>query len=174
MTKQDMLQDYVMVNERITEFYSKFPDGRITTEIISNELGQIIFKAYVYKRFEDTVPSATGHAMEKEGNSFINKNSHVENCETSAVGRALALMGLSIKKSIASYEEVANAKLQQEDHKQDRVQQDKNGYYGLRDTWVMLKGDEEGFDDWHKSQWDKGIRNKDMQQTLNKKKENKQ
>jgi hypothetical protein len=52
--------------------------------------------------------------MEKEGSTFINKTSHIENCETSAVGRALAMMGFEIKKSVASREEVANAKLNQD------------------------------------------------------------
>lgn len=108
------LKDYVQVNERIDLFYKKYPEGSIQTEIISNTDGQVIFKAYVYRDREDTKP-ATGHAMEKEGSSFINKTSHIENCETSAVGRALAMLGFEIKKSIASQEEVANAILQQEE-----------------------------------------------------------
>ena len=52
--------------------------------------------------------------MEKEGSTYINKTSHIENCETSAVGRALAMLGFEIKKSVASKEEVENAKIQQE------------------------------------------------------------
>ena len=52
--------------------------------------------------------------MEKEGSSYINKTSHIENCETSAVGRALAMLGFEIKKSVASKEEVENARLQQD------------------------------------------------------------
>ena len=73
----------------------------------------VIFKAYAYRNQEDTKP-ATGHAMEKEGSTYINKTSHIENCETSAVGRALAMLGFEIKKSVASKEEVENARLQQE------------------------------------------------------------
>ena len=72
-----------------------------------------IIKAYAYRDREDTRP-ATGHAYEKENSSFINKTSYIENCETSAVGRALAMLGFEIKKSIASKEEVENAKLQQQ------------------------------------------------------------
>ena len=78
-----------------------------------NDNGIVIFKAYAFRNNEDTRP-ATGHAMEKEGSSYINKTSHIENCETSAVGRALAMLGFEIKKSIASKEEVEDAKLQQE------------------------------------------------------------
>ena len=50
----------------------------------------------------------------KENSTFINKTSYIENCETSAVGRALAMLGFEIKKSVASKEEVENARLQQE------------------------------------------------------------
>lgn len=107
------LSDYVQVNERIDKFYEKYPEGSIQTEIIMNENGMVIFKAYAYRNQEDTRP-ATGHAMEKEGSTYINKTSHIENCETSAVGRALAMLGFEIKKSVASREEVENAKLQQE------------------------------------------------------------
>lgn len=102
------LADYIQVNERIEAFYKKYPEGSIQTEIVLNENSQVIFKAYAYKDKEDTRP-ATGHAMEKEGSTFINKTSHIENCETSAVGRALAMLGFEIKKSVASREEVANA-----------------------------------------------------------------
>lgn len=107
------VNDYVQVNERIEKFYEEYPEGSIQTEIYSIENGVVIFKAYAYRDREDTRP-ATGHAYEKEGSSFINKTSYIENCETSAVGRALAMLGFEIKKSIASKEEVENAKLQQQ------------------------------------------------------------
>lgn len=107
------LNDYVQVNERIEKFYQQYPDGSIQTEMILNENGMVIFKAYAYRDQEDKKP-ATGHAMEREGSTYINKTSHIENCETSAVGRALAMLGFEIKKSVASREEVENAKLQQE------------------------------------------------------------
>ena len=112
--RQDALKDYVEVNVRIDKFYLKYPNGRIQTEIMSNENGVVIMKAEVFRDLSDTVASATGHAYEKEGSSYINKTSYIENCETSAVGRALAMLGFEIKKSVASKEEVANAKHQQE------------------------------------------------------------
>ena len=59
----------------------------------------------------------TGTAQEKEGSSFINKTSYIENCETSAVGRALGMAGFGIDTSIRSLEEMQNAELQQEDIK---------------------------------------------------------
>lgn len=114
------LEDYVQVNDRIIEFYKKYPNGSIQTEIISNQDGQVIIKAYAYRTPDDPRP-CTGHAMEKEGSTYINKTSHIENCETSAVGRALAMMGFEIKKSIASREEVQNARNNQEQHKEEKA-----------------------------------------------------
>jgi hypothetical protein len=61
----------------------------------------------------DGVLVATAHAYEKEGSSFINKTSYIENCETSAVGRALGMYGIGIDTSLASADEVANAVTQQ-------------------------------------------------------------
>ncbi len=52
---------------------------------------------------------ATGHAYEKETSSFINKTSFIENCETSAVGRALGMLGIGIDTSVCSAEELQNA-----------------------------------------------------------------
>ncbi len=56
---------------------------------------------------------ATGHAYEKEDSSFINKTSYIENCETSAVGRALGFVGIGVDNDIASAQEVLNAEQQQ-------------------------------------------------------------
>lgn len=111
--KQNALSNYVEVNVRVEKFWEKYPNGRIATELISWDNGVVVMKASAYKELCDPLPSSTGFAYEKEGSSFINKSSALENCETSAVGRALALLGFEIKKSIASKEEVANAKLNQ-------------------------------------------------------------
>ena len=110
--KMDGLQDYVEVNTRIMKFYEKYPEGRILTEILEWKDGVVVMKATVYRDSSDVI-AATGHAYEKEGSSFINKTSALENCETSACGRALAMLGFEIKKSIASKEEIANAILNQ-------------------------------------------------------------
>jgi hypothetical protein len=115
--KKDMLKDYIEVNVRVEKFYERFPNGRIVTELVSWSEGVVVMKAYAYRDLNDNVPSATGHAYEKEGSTYINKTSALENCETSAVGRALAMLGFEIKKSIASKEEVGNAKLNQQQSK---------------------------------------------------------
>lgn len=98
---------YAEVNQRIKAFRSIHPNGAITTEILSLENGIVTMKATVYD--DDHSVIATGTAQEKESSSFINKTSFIENCETSAVGRALGFCGFGIDTSIASYEEVANA-----------------------------------------------------------------
>ena len=107
------LDAYVEVNVRVEQFWEKYPNGRIATEIVNNPNGMVIMKASIYKDIADSFPAATGHAYEKEGSTFVNKTSYIENCETSVVGRALGLMGFEIKKAIASKEEVANAVHQQ-------------------------------------------------------------
>lgn len=106
---------YAEVNQRIKAFRRICPNGTIQTELISNENGVAIFRASVLD--EDGKLLGTGTAYEKEGAGFINKTSYIENCETSAVGRALGMCGIGVEKAFASYEEVANAKLQQKPQK---------------------------------------------------------
>lgn len=106
-------KDYIPVNERIKAFRYIYPRGQILTEIIGLADGICTIKASAYD--EEGKLLATGHAQEKESSSFINKTSYIENCETSAVGRCLGNVGIGIDKGFASYEEVANAKKQQEE-----------------------------------------------------------
>lgn len=108
-------KDYAEVNQRIKAFRMLFPAGFITTELKSVENGVCIFGATVgyYDENNNAIVLGTGTAYEKEGSSFINKTSYIENCETSAVGRALGMAGLGIDTSVASAEEVQNARLNQ-------------------------------------------------------------
>ena len=100
-------KDYAEVPQRIKAFRSLFPNGAIETSIISNDNQMVVMKATV--RDEEGHILGEGHAYEKESSSFINKTSYIENCETSAVGRALGMCGFGIDTSVASYEEVTNA-----------------------------------------------------------------
>ena len=108
---------YTEVNERIKAFRMICPNGTIETEMLSNENGVCIFKASVYDELGNLL--GTGTAYEKENSTFINKTSYIENCETSAVGRALGMCGFGIDVSVASAEEVANAIANQEMTKED-------------------------------------------------------
>ncbi|MGA1049267.1 MAG: hypothetical protein ACO3UU_14775 [Minisyncoccia bacterium] len=103
-------KEYVEVNERIKAFRDMYPKGSIMTDIVSNQDGICVIKAVIVV---DNQIVATGHAYEKEGSTFINKTSYIENCETSAIGRALGCFGIGIDTSVASVEEVANAIKQQ-------------------------------------------------------------
>lgn len=104
-------KEYALVNQRIKAFRMICPEGTIETEMLSNVDGVCVFKATV--KDVDLV-LGTGHAYEKESSSYINKTSYIENCETSAIGRALASCGFGIDTGVASYEEVANAIKNQE------------------------------------------------------------
>lgn len=100
-------KEYVEVNERVKHFVANYKGWSIETELLSNEGGVCVFKAIVK---DDTgVVKATGHAYEREDSTYINKTSYIENCETSAVGRALGFLGIGIDTSIASSDEVTNA-----------------------------------------------------------------
>lgn len=103
-------KSYMEVNQRIKAFRMVYPQGIIETEMLSNENGVCVFKATVgYRENDEIYKLSTGTAYEKEDSSFINKTSYIENCETSAVGRALGMAGFGIDISVASAEEVANA-----------------------------------------------------------------
>lgn len=114
-TKDIKGKAYAEVQERITAFRKLFPDGFITTNVISSEGGMVIMGASCGYYAEDGSMHilGTGTAYEKEGSSQINRTSFIENCETSAVGRALGMAGFGIVASLSSADEVANAIYQQ-------------------------------------------------------------
>ena len=119
-------KDYVEVNERIKAFRMLYPQGSIQTEMISNADGVCVFKAIIGYYNEDATilkVLGTGYAYEKEGSTYINKTSYIENAETSAVGRALGMCGLGIDKSLASAEEVENAKQMQDELATQKIEQ---------------------------------------------------
>ncbi|HEX8070695.1 MAG TPA: hypothetical protein VF546_12135 [Pyrinomonadaceae bacterium] len=105
---RDRFEDYVPVAERLEKFYERFPDGRVITHIVQHDLetGFILMRAEVYRNADDAQPAATGHAFEVRSEGYVQKTSYVEVCETSSVGRALALLGFEVKRGIASREEI--------------------------------------------------------------------
>ena len=98
---------YAEVNQRVKAFRMVYPMGTIATEILSLADGIVTMKATALDGEGHVL--ATGHAQEKETSSYINKTSYIENCETSAVGRALGMCGFGIDTSICSAEELSNA-----------------------------------------------------------------
>lgn len=106
------LADYVDVQTRIRQFWSDNPDGRIDTNMVTlpGEFDQVVFVATIYKQRDNPFPSATGWAAEQAGPSGPNQTSWHENCETSAIGRALANMGYATsQRDRPSREEMAKA-----------------------------------------------------------------
>ena len=109
-------KNYAEVPQRVKAFRMLYPQGFIITDMVSNDGGVCVFKATAgyYGENGEAYTLGTGTAYEKENSSYINKTSYIENCETSAVGRALGFLSIGSDTSIASYEEVANAVHQQE------------------------------------------------------------
>ena len=104
-------KNYAEVAQRVQAFRKLIPGGYITTDILNIDNGVVYMKAEAGYYAEDgrKVMLATGLAFERQDASNINKTSFIENCETSAIGRALGFIGLGSEKSIASAEEVAHA-----------------------------------------------------------------
>ena len=92
-------QDYSTVDERLRLFWSENPNGRISTDPthIEGEIGATrwVVRAEVYRDATQSEPTATGYAFEVDGTGMANQSSALENCETSAIGRALANAGYS-------------------------------------------------------------------------------
>lgn len=87
------LSQYSTVAERIDKFWEKYPDGRIHTEIVHFDADQVVIKAEIYTRLDDDLPTTVDYAEERPDTSPVNRVSFVENCATSAIGRALADLG---------------------------------------------------------------------------------
>ena len=136
-------RDYIEVNQRVLAFWELYPTGRIITEKLSDDGKRCDFIARVYVD-DDLV--ATGHSFEFQAAGMVNKTSYVENCETSAVGRALGMLGIGITESIASADEVQAAIEHQERNEQplDELQQAQTKLVNAEKLYCKVNG----IDDW--------------------------
>jgi hypothetical protein len=100
------LDNYETVEDRLVKFWADHTDGRINTSIHYYDDTRILVRAEVYFDREDVRPVATGYAEELRGASPVNRTSHAENAETSAIGRALANCGYAAKGARPSREEM--------------------------------------------------------------------
>ena len=109
-------KNYAQVPERIKAFRMLYPEGFIHNTMITNEGGICVFRSEVgfYTENGEKRVLGVGTAFESQSSTFINKTSYIENCETSACGRALGMAGFGIDTSVASAEEVQNAITNQE------------------------------------------------------------
>jgi len=101
------LSDYEPVEVRLEKFIKDYPSFRIATELEVVEASRYIVKAYLYKDASDGVAWATGYAEETVSSRGVNQTSALENCETSAIGRALANAGYAPKGKRPSREEMS-------------------------------------------------------------------
>lgn len=102
------LDDYVPVNDRVAAFLEKYPDGSLQSEIVVHTETLIVMTASAYRTPDDPRPGKGTSQIEVPGRTPFTRGSEIENCETSAWGRALAALGFEVKRGIASAEEVQN------------------------------------------------------------------
>lgn len=101
------LEDYQPVDERLRAFYEKYPDGRVITDVVYQDADRCIMKTSLYRDHNPNTPVwATGYAEEIRSAKGVNATSHVENCETSSTGRALANANFAPKGARPSREEM--------------------------------------------------------------------
>jgi hypothetical protein len=101
------LADYETVEVRLEKFIKDYPDFRISTELEVCENDRYIVKAYLFKDSQQSTALSTGLAEEKVTDRGVNQTSALENCETSAIGRALANAGYAAKGKRPSREEMS-------------------------------------------------------------------
>ena len=106
---------YVLVSDRVNYFNEVYPDGSIQTQLISEPTADMVVVKAIVTPDAKEQRFFTGYSQAKwsDTSSFVNKTSALENCETSAVGRALAFMGIGVIDSIASVDEIKKADLSQ-------------------------------------------------------------
>ena len=109
-------KQYVEVKERIKHFREHYKDWSLTSELLELTDERCVIKATISNDKDRVL--ASGIAYETKGSSYINKTSFVENCETSAWGRALGNLGIGVETSIASAEEIQYAKAQSKPKKE--------------------------------------------------------
>ena len=104
------LEDYETVEERLVKFWKDHADGRIDTTLVESTLQRFIVKASVFRTEVDAQAWTTGYAEETVSTRGVNSTSALENCETSAIGRALANAGYVTKGKRPSREEMSKVK----------------------------------------------------------------
>ena len=137
-------KQYVTVDERVVEFHKLYPNGSIRTDLIELT-DRFIIKAEVCPDVSNRMRIFTGYAYEMIGSSQINKTSALENCETSAVGRALGFLDIGLMGSIATADEVENAIHQQEAH---NVTESQKGNYQSLLTHKCFDGKKKQTNEW--------------------------
>jgi hypothetical protein len=133
------LSQYETVESRLEKFIEDYPDFRLDTVMESFTNGQFIVRAAIYRTFADSVPFSTGYAEEKITDRGVNSTSALENCETSAIGRALANAGYAAKGKRASQSEMAKVNRLKNDLASEAIA---NAPLAVNNTWDEFVGKE--------------------------------
>lgn len=105
--------EYILVKDRVLYFNENYPNGKIETELLSEINSEmVVMKATITPDVDNPTRIFTGYSQATWGDGYINKTAAMENCETSAVGRALGMMGIGVIDSIASADEINKAQTQ--------------------------------------------------------------
>jgi hypothetical protein len=130
------LADYETVESRLEKWNGEYPDGRIETELIEASNTRFIVMAKLFKTEADAKPCSTGLAFEVITEKGVNSTSALENCETSAIGRALANAGFAAKGKRASREEMAKVNNNQPNPYEKKLQERRYGAPGTKSAAV--------------------------------------
>jgi len=101
-------EDYIPVAERIAAFYAKHPEGSLQGEMVELSETRVVIRAFAYRTPDDIRPGIGYSSLVIPGSTPFTRGSEIENCETSAWGRAIAALGFEVKRGVATAEEVRN------------------------------------------------------------------
>lgn len=146
-------KEYVQVNERLKYFRANYPKYSLASEVIEKTDSSILIQAIIKDEKDRVI--ATGIAEEIKGSSYINKTSYVENCETSAWGRALGNLGIGLDTSVASADEVQNAQANQNVSPVKVTSKSTNIKAQVDDVFNVMETIKKGLD--QGKDWDKDI-----------------
>lgn len=104
---QNFAADYVQVNERIAAFVERYPEGSLQSELLELTETRVVMRGLAYRTPDDARPGIGTSSLTIPGKTPYTRDSEIENCETSAWGRALAALGFEVKRSVASADEIA-------------------------------------------------------------------
>ena len=130
------LDNYETVESRLEKWHEKYPDNRIETELIEATEKRFVVFAKIFKTEADSKPCATGLAFEVITEKGVNSTSALENCETSAIGRALANAGFAAKGKRASREEMAKVNNAEPNQYEKKLQERRYGAPGTKSAAI--------------------------------------
>ena len=130
------LQDYETVETRLEKWHGQYPDSRVETELIEASNTRFIVFCKLFKTEADAKPCATGLAFETITEKGVNSTSALENCETSAIGRALANAGFAAKGKRASREEMAKVNNAEPNQYEKKLQERRYGAPGTKSAAI--------------------------------------